>query len=463
MSGSWSRRAFVRAACAAGAGWVILGNSRSARSYQANEKLNVALIGVGGRGSWFVGCIPRLGQNVVAMCDVNEHKASRSFEQLPKAKKFFDFRRMFDQMAHSIDAVVVATPDNTHAVAAAMAIRLGKAVYCEKPLTHDVAEASRLKELAEQFGVATQMGNQGTASEAFRRAVELVWAGVIGPVQEVHAWNTGGGPGSRPIPSKVHPVPAYLHWDLWLGPAKYRPYNSRWLNWHGWRDFGTGQLGNWGCHTLNLPFKALRLDLLWQRAEAESEQGAPIRVVPEVSDVDAASFPRWEILRYELGRRGSLGPVRLYWYNGAGRAPGCRERIEKLLGRKLDWGDAGQKRWADHAGVILLGRDGLIWANAHNTVFELLPKDKFAQMPAVPHRLARSRGHEAEWLAAARGEATAMSHFGYASALTELVLLGNVATLLGRAISYDPVAGRVIGDEQAQAALSRVYRSGWRL
>jgi len=242
---------------------LVLKNSRSAFSYDANTKLDIALIGVGGRGSWFVGAIPDLGQNVVSMCDVDERKAATSFAALPNARRFHDFRKMLEQMDKQIDAVVIATPDHTHAVAAATAMKMGKHVYCEKPLTRLPSEARYLLALAAKCKVATQMGNQGTASEGFRRAVELVHAGVIGKVRQVHAWNTGGGPGERPYPAETHPEPDYLKWDLWLGPARQRPFNSQWLSWQGWRDFGTGQLGNWASHTMNVIFKALKLDLLW--------------------------------------------------------------------------------------------------------------------------------------------------------------------------------------------------------
>jgi len=345
MESGTNRRGFLRNAALGGAGLLILDTSRSVRSYGANERLDIALIGVGGRGRWFVGIMPKLGTNVVAMCDVNERKASLSFEEIPKAKKYFDYRKMLDEMGRQIDAVVIAVPDHSHAPASATAMKMGKHVFCEKPLTRTLSEARRLRELAAKCKVATQMGNQGTGSEAFRRAVELVRAGVIGDVHEVHAWNTGGGPGDRPIPTDEHDLPDYLHWDLWLGPAKYRPYNSRWLSgWHGWRDFGTGNLGNWASHTMNLPFKALRLDTLW-----DSQSEATIKLTPEVSGVHKHSLPKWEIIRYDFPARGDMPPVRINWYNGPGRAPGPRDMIEQLMGRQLDWGDAGEKKWRDHA------------------------------------------------------------------------------------------------------------------
>jgi hypothetical protein len=467
MKSRFSRRTFLRNTVLGGAGLLILQNSRSARSYQANEKLNVALIGVGGRGRWFVGTIPKLGTNVVAMCDVNEKKASSSFEEIPKAKKYFDFRRMLDEMDTQIDAVVIATPDHTHAVASAAAMKMGKHVFCEKPLTRTLSEARALREMAAKHKVATQMGNQGTGSEAFRRAVELIQAGVIGDVREVHAWNTGGGPGERPVPADEHQMPDFLHWDLWLGPAQHRPYNSRWLDWwHGWRDFGTGNLGNWASHTMNLPFKALRLDSLWKPAAlpgAKQPANRLVRLEAEVSGIHKHTFPHREIVHYDFPARGDMPPVRINWYNGPGRAPGPRGLIERLMDRRLDWGDAGEKRWQDHAGCFLVGSKGMIHSTGHNMSFSLLPEDKFKDFEGPPRSLPRSRGHEREWLEACKGGPPAMSNFDYADPLAEFVLLGNVATLFGSRIEFDPVAMKIVNNAAANEALKREYRQGWSL
>ena len=459
MKSRISRRGFLTNTAIGGTGLLILDSSSSALSYGASEKLNVALIGVGGRGRWFVGTIPKLGANVVAMCDVNERKASLSFDEIPEAKKFFDYRRMLEEMDKQIDAVVIAVPDHSHAVASAMAMKMGKHVYCEKPLTRTISEARMLRELAARCKVATQMGNQGTGSEAFRRAVELIQGGVIGDVREVHAWNTGGGPGDRPIPTDAHDLPDYLHWDLWLGPAGYRPYNSRWLSgWHGWRDFGTGNLGNWASHTMNLPFKALRLDTLWNR-----QSDSLIKLTPEVSGVHKHSLPRWEIIRYNFPARGEMPPVRINWYNGPGQAPGPRDMIERMLGRRLDWGDTGEKRWADHAGCLLIGSKGMIHSTGHNMSFSLLPEDKFKGFEGPPRSLPRTRGHEREWLDACKGGPPAMSNFDYAGRLAEFVLLGNVATLVGETIEFDPVTMKIENDAEADQALTHAYREGWSL
>ncbi len=461
MKSFMTRRSFLRNT-AFGTGLMILGGSASAGGYKANDKLNIALIGVGGRGRWFVDTMPKLDTNVVAMCDVNERKASLSFEEIPQAKKYFDYRKMLDEMDKQIDAVVIAVPDHSHAGASAAAMKRGKHVYCEKPLTRLISEARTMRRLADESKVATQMGNQGTSSEAFRRAVELIQAGVIGEVREVHAWNTGGGPGDRPLPADEHKMPDYLHWDLWLGPAQYRPYNSRWLEgWHDWRDFGTGNLGNWASHTMNLPFKALRLDSLWN-AQNSSATGR-VRLIPEVSGVHKHSLPKWEIIGYDFPARGDMPPVRINWYNGPGQAPGPRLMIEQLMGRRLDWGDAGEKKWADHSGCLLIGTKGMIHSTGHNMSFSLLPEDKFKDFEEPPRTLPRARGHELEWLEACKGGPAAMSNFNYADPLAEFVLLGNVATLVGEPIEFDPSEMKIVNNSEADAALRYEYRQGWSL
>lgn len=460
-----NRRTFLKGTAVGGAGLVILANSQSVRTYGANEKLNVALIGVAGRGSWFVTAIPNIGENVVAMCDVNEYKASRAFDSMPKAKKYSDFRKMLDEMDKEIDAVTVAVPDNTHAVISATAIKMGKGVLCEKPLTHEVFEARRLRELAAKHKVATQMGNQGTASSGFREAVEIIQAGTLGEVKEVHVWNTGGGAGERPIPTDEHPIPDYLHWDLWLGPAKYRPYNSRWIEWHTWRDFATGNLGNWASHTMNVVFKGLQIDTLWPANPTDGKEPTKglITLEAEVSGYHKATFPKTEIIRYDVPARGKMPPVQMNWYNGGGRAPGPRGKIEEMMGRRLDWGDAGEKKWEDHAGCLLIGTKGMLHSTGHNTSYSLLPKTKFEGFELPRPTLPRSRGHEREWADACKGGPAAMSNFNYADPLAEFVLLGNVATQFEGKIEFDPVKMKVVNNAKADGALWREYRGGWSL
>ena len=451
-----TRRQFLSRTTRAGSALLILPSARTAFSYQANEKVNVAIVGVGGRGRWFVDTMPKLA-SVVALCDVNDQRAGDAYEKIPKARKFYDFRRMLEEMEQQLDGVIIATPDNTHAVAAAMAIKMGKHVYCEKPLAHDIFEVRGLRELANEHKVATQLGNQGTASEAFRTAVAIIQSGALGEIREVHAWNDSGGSGNKPLPDQRQEIPSTLKWDLWLGPAQDRPFHKDWLNWHAWRDFGTGQLGNWAVHTTNLAFKALKLDSLWQ---SESKGEKRVRLNAEVSARRDHTFPKWEVIRYDFPARESLPPVRINWHNGS-TGPNSRSTIEDLLGRKLDWGDAGEKKWKDHAGILLIGSKGKLHANGHNTVFTLIPEN--SKSSNVAPVLPPSPGHEQEWLNACKGGPAAFSNFNYGGPLTEFVLLGNAATLHPGQLEYDCSSGKFLGNTPANETLQREYRKGWSL
>jgi len=463
MTSRTSRRRFISQSALGAGSLLILRNAHSARSFQANESVNVALIGVSGRGSWFSKTMPKLA-NVVALCDVNDRRAAEWYEHIPKAKRFHDFREMLDKMDKEIDAVTVATPDNTHAVASAAAIRRGKHVLCEKPLTLDVAEARALRELAAKYKVATQMGNQGTASREFRRSVELVQDGTLGEVREVIAWNDGGGQGDRQPPTGSEPVPEWLKWDLWLGPAAFRPFHSEWLKWHVWRDFATGNLGNWAPHTMNLPFKALRVDSLWNAGDLAPEKRI-VRVEAEVSGIHKHSFPRWELVRYDIPARGEMPPVRITWSNGSGALEdkGIRRRLEELMGRPLDRTDKDGDGWKDWAGVLLAGSKGLLHSIAHNTTLTLMPEEKFKDVARSPQRLPESRGHEQEWLNACTGGPAAMSNFNYSGPLAEFCLLGNVATQIEGPLEFDPVTMKIVNNPKADQLLRREYRDGWSL
>lgn len=453
-----TRREFVKSVLASGLGFTILRNARSAYAYAENEKLNIALVGVGGRGRWFVDTIPTLGENVVALCDVDERKAAEAYARFPELPGFHDYRVMLDKMAKGIDAVIIATPDHSHAPCAALAIGMGRHVLCEKPLTRTVREARALRELASQHGAATQMGNQGTATPQFRRAVDLIRAGVIGAVGEVLVWNGAGGPGPRPIPEGSPPVPDGLAWDLWLGPAPARAYHADWMRWHAWRDFGTGQLGNWASHTANMAFMALKLNSLWV---PEPGQDVRIRLEREVPEISPDSFPRWERIHFSVPARGDLPPATVKWLNGP--TPGGREYIEERLGRRLDWGDAGERKWADHAGTLIIGSEGRVHATGHNATYGLLPEGRFQELEKIPESLPRSPGHEREWLAACKGGPAAMSNFDYAGPLTEFLMLGNVATQFAGPIEFDPLTCRITNDPDADAALDYRYREGWSL
>ncbi len=461
------RRDFILSVAKGGFGLVILRDGLSARTYQANERLNVAIVGCGGRGMWFVSNIKNWRQNLVSMCDVDEQKAAEAFKMFPEVPKFQDFRRMLDEMDKQIDAVIVSTPDHTHAIISVRAMKMGKHVFCEKPLAHNVYEARLMRQVAKEMKVATQKGNQGVSSPQFRRGVELVWEGVIGEVREVHVWNTGSDPGKRPRPTGEFPVPPHFNWDLWLGPAPYRPFHPEWLKWHGWRDFGTGQLGNWGSHTTALAFKALKLDTLWQASEGKEPK--TLRVKAICSEVDEDNYPRWEIVHWEFPARGTMPAVTVNWYKGSVdvlQKFGIRQKLEDLMGRKLDWGDAGEKKWRDWAGSLIVGSKGVIYGTGHSATIELLPTEKFKGVNIErPEKLPLSRGPEMDWFEACKGGPAPWSNFvDFAGPQAEFYLLGNVATLFpDEWLEYDIVKGEIVNHPEANRRLRRTYRQGWEL
>jgi hypothetical protein len=450
-----SRRRFLSTAARGGAGLVVLASAASAYTAQANEKVNAALVGVGGRGDWFVGLLPKI-TNLVAICEVNDKRAAEQLKKLEGTPRYHDYRLMLDEKAKDLDAVVIAAPDHHHAPCAIRAMKMGKHVYCEKPLTRDVTEARLMRLVARETKVATQMGNQGAASGPFRRALELLWAGKIGDMTDVHVWNDGGGSGRPDAPSGDQPVPDWVKYDLWLGSAEARPFDPEWLKWHTWRDFATGQLGNWAVHSSNLAFKALKIDSLWS---ADPATKPVITVEAETSGVNRVSFPRWEKIRWRVPARGPLPPITLTWHNG--RGPGSRDVLEGLVGEDLDWGDKKEKKWADHAGLVIAGTKGKLHATGHNASFRLLPLGEFDDPGTRPETLPNSRGHEAEWLDAIRGGPAAWSNFDYGGPLTEFLLLGNVATQLPGPLEYDPLAGRIVNNAEADKALLRPHREGW--
>ena len=333
-----NRRRFLKSAACGATGGLILANGRSVWSYQANEKVNIALVGAGKRGRHHLYTIPRIG-NLAAVCDADEKKAAELLKKHPDVPKYRDFRKMLDERGREIDAVVVATPDHTHAVIAARAMKRGKHVYVEKPCAHDVTEARTLRQIAKQEKVATQQGNQGMTTDSFRRTLELVQQGAIGEIREAHVWYVYGSSGPRPRPKETPPVPEHLDWDLWLGPAPFRPYHPSYVSsWWAWRDFGSGMLGGGGSHSINMAFKALKLRSMWDEGGAQG----PIRVEAEIPQPCPENFPRWEVIRFDFPVRGDLPPARIHWYNAAEpelKRQGIWDRLEKIAGRPLEWKD----------------------------------------------------------------------------------------------------------------------------
>ncbi len=455
MPKTTSRREFLKTAVgAAGVGLGASATSSGAEEAQKikpkaarrppKDRLNLAFIGVGGRG--YSNLRSLSGENVVALCDVDRKWPEKAFEQFPKAKAFRDFRVMFDKLHNQIDGVVVSTPDHMHAVAAMQAIKLGKHVYCEKPLAHDIHEVRELTKAAQQAGVVTQMGNQGTSNATFRAGVEAIRSGVIGDVREVHVWTDRPvWPQGQPTPKDGDTPPEHLAWDLWLGTAPQRPYKSGKYHpffWRGWWDFGTGALGDMGCHTANLPYMALDLT-------------APTTIESENSGFSKDSFPTWSIIRYAFPARGQQPPVTWTWYDGGAMKPAkvYRKLMALIHGEKLA-----------PSGCVMIGEKGT-WYSPHNYggTWMLLPKERFQDWTPPDPTLPRSPGHHQEWVRACKGGPRPMSHFGYAGPLTETILLGNIATFAGKQVAWDAAAGKITNCPEADARIRREYRAGWTL
>ena len=434
-----TRRSFLRNMVGTGSGLVILLNSRSIYSTQANNKLNIAGIGVGGRGADDVNGVA--SENIVALCDVDEKHSAQTFEQHPQAKRYKDFRKMLEEMNKDIDAVVIGTPDHTHAPAGVMAMKLGKHCYCEKPLTHSVYEARMMAEVAREKKLVTQMGTQIHAETNYRRVVELVQKGTVGTIREVHVWlgaNFNGPPRptdfSQPdAPSDRPEAPPTLNWDLWLGPASYRPYNPAYapFGWRYWWNFANGQLGDFFCHYCDLAFWALKL-----RHPVTIEAEGPVH--PE-------SAARWTIARQEYPARGDMPPVTLTWYSGGGYPEFVKE------GKVPQWGNA----------VLFVGSEGMLIADYGQ--HKLLPEEKYADFKRPEQFIADSIGHHQEWVEACKTSGQTTCNFDYSGALTEAALLCNVALRTGKKLTWDAKNLKAIGCPEADAFIRREYRKGWTL
>jgi len=438
--GRLSRRHFIGAATAAAAFTIVprsvLGGLRN---IPPSEKLNIAGVGIGGRGA---GDLDEVGsENIVALCDVDKNYAAGVFKKYPNAKAYTDFRTMLEKEDKNIDAVIIATPDHTHAVITMMAIKMGKHVYCEKPLTHSIYEARMVTQAAREHKVATQMGNQGQASEEHRLVCELISDGAIGQVREVHSWcNRPISPRGLERPKETPPVPESLNWDLWLGPAPERPYHPSYhpFSWRGWWDFGTGVLGDIGCHQLSPIFKALKL-------------GYPTSVEACSSGVNSETAPLASIVRYQFPARGSLPPVTLTWYDG-GLMPARPPELED--GRRF--GEADDNLYVGDKGKMLGHR--------------LIPESRMKEYKKSPQTLPRSPGHHREWINACKGGPPAGSNFDVAGPLAEVVLLGNIAIRLGQKLYenglklyYDGPNMKITNLPEANQYIRSEYRQGWTL
>jgi predicted dehydrogenase len=433
---SIDRRHFIRTVGFAAAGSAVAGCRTAApRKISANEKLNMAVIGVTGRGGENLKEVAAL-ENIVALCDVDASHLATASQKFPAAKTYSDFRRLIDQ--DDIDAILVATPDHTHAVATAAALRSGRHVYCEKPLTHTVSEARIITDLARKTGLVTQIGTQIHAGNNYRRVVELVQTGAIGSVKEVHVW-AAAVYGGHDAPKDRPPVPKELDWDLWLGPVKAHPYHPDFAHfkWRNWWHFGGGSLADFGCHFMDLPFWALRLQ-------------HPTRIQPiDGPPVHPESTPTWLIVRYEFPARpadtATLPPVTLTWYHG-GKRP---DIVSDDLFAKY------------RSGVLFVGDKGMLISDYGKHT--LLPEEKFKDFQRPAQFIPNSIGHHKEWTQAIKTGGNTTCHFGYSGPLTETALLGNVAYRVGKTLEWDARNLRARNCPEADTFIQHHYRAGWKI
>ncbi len=454
QGGRLSRRDFMGTAAAAMAAvtfvprHVLGGVGQTSPS----EKLNIAGVGIGGMGQNNVRACET--ENIVALCDVDSAYSAGVFTRYPDARTWTDFRKMLDEQK-DIDAVIVATPDHTHAVVAMAAMQRGKHVYVQKPLTRSVYEARMLTEAARKYKVATQMGNQGHSSNEIRLLYEWIQDGAIGPVREVYAWSdrpVGGDPWSDfPImarPKETPPVPDTLDWDLWLGPAAHRPYHPIYhpMSWRGFWDFGTGALGDMGCHILDPAFWVLNLGHP-TRVEATTTHCEP--------DVAAETYPRAAVIRYEFPARGDMPPVKLTWFDGRLLPPRPRD-FEP--GRRLPGN-----------GALLVGDEGTILHGSHGAGgVRIIPETKMRAYQRPPQSLPRvkdgSGGHERDWVRACKDGKPPSSSFEYGGPLTEMVLLGVLAMRLkDTPLEWDGAKMKVTNNDEADQYIRPAFREGWTL
>ena len=426
------RRDFLKTT---GVGAVALGASSLARSVlaeprAANEKLNIACIGTANRAAANVRAVS--GENLVAFCDPDSNYLERTLSQFPQARGYADYRELFDKEAGKIDAVVVATPDHHHAPATLRALRAGMHVYCEKPMSHTVEEARAMATEAAKQGVATQMGIQIHAYDNYHRVVEVIQSGAIGDVTDVHVW-VGKNWGGDERPAAAQQPPKNLNWDAWLGPAPERPFAAGRYHpaqWRRWWDFGSGTLGDMGCHYMDLPFWALDLK-------------HPTSCEAEGPTVHAETCPVGLIARYEFPERAGKPPVKLTWYDA--------QRIPRAI--------EGQR--VPGSGVMFVGSEGMMFADYTN--YRLFPQEKFAGYKPPTQTIPHSIGHHAEWIRACKEGTPTTCNFSYAGALTETVLLGTVAYRTGKKLEWD--AQRLVATSAPEATqfIRKTYREGWEL
>ena len=426
-----SRRAFLSQSAFAGIGIWVASAGTSAESRSPNEKLNIGIIGAGGRGAANTNGVK--SENIVALADVNEINLEAASKKFPKAKRYTDWRKLLDHK--NLDAVVVSTPDHHHALASVAAMKRGRHVYCEKPVAHSVYEARVVQETYKKAKVATQMGTQIHATDNYRRVVELIQGGVIGPVREVHVWcdRVGFAPGTK-RPTDTPPVPKHFNWDLWLGPSPERPYHPSYLGgctvWEQWWDFGNGCLGDMGSHLIDLPFWALKLR-------------DPITVEAEGCNRNPEIYPQWLICRWEHPATAERPALKLTWYDG-------RKKPPSPPGHDLTkWG----------IGVLFVGDQGQLLADYSRRF--LIPEEKFKDFKPPKESIPRSLGHYEEWIHGCKTGAATLCNFDYSGKLIEHNMLGAVAFRAGKKLQWDCGQLKAANCPEADRYIRRAYRAGW--
>ncbi|MFP6871903.1 MAG: Gfo/Idh/MocA family oxidoreductase [Verrucomicrobiales bacterium] len=441
---SLTRRKFIKASAAGTFAFQFV----PSRVFGANERVAVAGIGSGGKGASDIAGASGAGADIVALCDVDDSRAAGTFRKFPKAKRFKDFRKMLEKMGDTIDAVTVSTPDHMHFHGALHAIRRGKHVYVQKPLTHSIWEARTLAREAAKHKVITQMGNQAHAGEPIRRAVELIRAGIVGKVKEVHTWT------NRPIwpqgvtkPLPKQDIPKGMDWEQWIGPAPMRDYNAGYapFKWRGWWDFGTGAMGDMGCHIVDHPIWALELGSPTSVESVVTLDGSELEGKP-----NREMYPIAAVIHYEFPSRGQLPPVKMTWYEG-GLMPPTPEEMKE--GERLPGN-----------GVLYIGSKGKMYHGSHGGMPTVLPHGLGEVAKGVARTMERSPGHHREWLDACRGEGTAMSNFSYSGPLTETVLLGVLSLRApGQRLKWDGEKMKITNAPQLDQFVHKQYRKGWTL
>ena len=446
-----TRRDFLKSA-AISAGSLTFVGTQVLRGAPPSEKLNVAIVGAGGRGGAHIG--GARSENIVALCDIDANRLSKAAEKLSGIRKYADYRQMLAEMGDKIDVVCVATPDHTHAVVAMEAMKAGKHVYVEKPLTHSIAEARALTEAARKYKVMTQMGNQGHSGGGYHVLCEWIWAGAIGEVKEIHSWTDRPiwpqGMAQRPEAQKA---PDHVNWDLWIGPAPYREYHQKLhpFDWRGWWDFGCGALGDMGCHIMDGAFWSMQLNY---PSSAE---------LVDSSEISDQTLPKWShvVLHFPARKPGQhvqidLPAVDVHWWDGKHRPPMVDE-LEKKYDRKLTGN-----------GTIYVGTEGIMYTNCYGGgVCILDPKAHEAfKNKSAPQVLERAQGgHFGDFFRACRDGKPSLANFDYAGPFTEAVLMGNLCLRAGKGktVQWDGENMKVTNHPELNQYVKRAYREGWSL